>query len=80
MLKDLQLGNYETAMVATEGLVLFCFIRACYFSLWLKKCDTAGVLGKGVPPHAHALVHASQHWEVRVVARLFIKEISCYLP
>ena len=22
--------------------------------------------------HAHALVHASQHWEVRLIVRLFI--------
>ena len=33
----------------------------------------AGLPGKGVRSHAHALVHASQHWEVRLIVRLFIK-------
>ena len=33
----------------------------------------SGLPGKGVQSHAHPLVHTSQHWEVRLLVRLFIK-------
>ena len=31
----------------------------------------SGLPGKGV--RSHALIHVSQHWEVRLIVRLFIK-------
>ena len=35
--------------------------------------EQSDVPGKGVRSHAHRLVHASQHWEVRLIVHLFIK-------
>ena len=35
--------------------------------------EISGLPGKGVQSHVLTLVHASQHWEVRLIARLFIK-------
>ena len=39
----------------------------------LKRKNMQAFLAKGVRSHAHASVHASQHWEVRLIVRLFIK-------
>ena len=46
-----------------------------YWMMESKFKISSDLPGKGVPSHAHALVHASQHWEVRLIARLFIKNL-----
>ena len=57
------------------------FIRSCAgklhnfpqnFSFYSIK-DLFYRPGKGVGSHTHTLVHASQHWEVRLIVHLFIK-------
>ena len=37
---------------------------------WIQR----GLPGKGVRSHAHALVHASQRWKVRLLIRLLIEK------
>ena len=55
------------------------YVQKIHITSDIRKQDpnsniaTAGHPGKGVRSHAHALVHASQHWGVRLIVRLFIK-------
>ena len=39
-----------------------------------------GLPGKGVRSHAHALVHASQHWEVRLIVFINNQLLSTIAP